>query len=272
MLENRLIKQWRPAGNVKLKRADGYVYIRARLDIAYPVLEVAPEPAARARVQRRPGARPRRGRGARGPAPVALRPAPLRPRAPRRWHASAYGQMGRCLSPCLGDLDPNLYRRRLEEALAPFSGEGDRGEGLIAWIDEQMRGGGGARGATSAPPCCCAAASGSGPARPASAACSRPPTRARAWCSRRHPSKERWDAFWIVAGRVVDWGELPAAGRAARAHRAALGCAAAAPAPPWSSPEEVDEIRIVHSWIAANDPPQLPLDDEAPDAVVAWLG
>src|SRR3954468_16635640 len=44
VLENRLIKAWKPPGNVKLKRADGYVYIRARLDIAYPVLEVAPEP------------------------------------------------------------------------------------------------------------------------------------------------------------------------------------------------------------------------------------
>ena len=32
-------------------------------------------------------------------------------RLPRRDHPSAYGQMGRCLSPCLGDLDPNLYRR-----------------------------------------------------------------------------------------------------------------------------------------------------------------
>ena len=28
--------------------------------------------------------------------------------------------MGRCLSPCLGDLDPNLYRRRLDEALRLF--------------------------------------------------------------------------------------------------------------------------------------------------------
>src|SRR3954452_5250118 len=46
VLENRLIKRWRPPGNAKLKRADGYVYIRARLDIAYPVLDVAPEPAS----------------------------------------------------------------------------------------------------------------------------------------------------------------------------------------------------------------------------------
>src|SRR3954470_7970662 len=46
VLENRLIKQWRPPGNKQLKRSDGYVSIRARLDIASPVLEVANEPAA----------------------------------------------------------------------------------------------------------------------------------------------------------------------------------------------------------------------------------
>ena len=45
----------------------------------------------------------------------------------RREYPSAYGQMGRCLSPCLGDLDPNAYRRRLDEALALFTGDGDGG-------------------------------------------------------------------------------------------------------------------------------------------------
>ncbi len=45
-------------------------------------------------------------------------------RLPRREHPSAYGQMGRCLSPCLGDLDPNLYRRRLDAALALFERRG----------------------------------------------------------------------------------------------------------------------------------------------------
>ena len=43
---------------------------------------------------------------------------------PRRQWPSAYGQMGRCLSPCLGDLDPNLYRERLEEALRLFEHDG----------------------------------------------------------------------------------------------------------------------------------------------------
>src|SRR5918992_1480878 len=45
VLENRLIKAWGPPGNRRLKRTDGYVYLRCRLDIPYPVLEVAPEPA-----------------------------------------------------------------------------------------------------------------------------------------------------------------------------------------------------------------------------------
>ena len=47
--------------------------------------------------------------------------------------------MGRCLSPCLGDLDPNLYRRRLDEALRLFVDGGDGGQRLLAHVDGQMR-------------------------------------------------------------------------------------------------------------------------------------
>src|SRR6185295_12274765 len=44
LLENRLIKRLLPPGNVNLKkRADGYVYLRCRLDIPFPILEVAHE-------------------------------------------------------------------------------------------------------------------------------------------------------------------------------------------------------------------------------------
>ena len=47
VLENRLIKQLRPPGNVRLtRRDDRLVYIRCRLDIPFPILEVAAEPAA----------------------------------------------------------------------------------------------------------------------------------------------------------------------------------------------------------------------------------
>jgi hypothetical protein len=37
-------------------------------------------------------------------------------------------------------------------------------------------------------------------------------------------------------------------------------------------PDEVDEVRIVHSWLAANDPPQLALDGEPdPGRLAAWV-
>ena len=54
-----------------------------------------------------------------------------------RDHPSLYGQMGRCVSPCLGDLDPNAYRRRLDEALGLFDGP-DGPERLLARLDEEM--------------------------------------------------------------------------------------------------------------------------------------
>jgi hypothetical protein len=38
------------------------------------------------------------------------------------------------------------------------------------------------------------------------------------------------------------------------------------------APEQVDEIRIVHTWIAANDPPLLELDPAPPRAdLERWM-
>jgi DNA polymerase-3 subunit epsilon len=265
VLENRLIKQWRPPGNRRLKHTDGYVYIRARLDIAYPVLEVAPEPAS----GRAFNVGPVRGRAAAEELVDQLQSLfGLRHcgRAlPRRLHPSAYGQMGRCLSPCLGDLDPNLYRRRLEEALAPFSGEGDGGEGLLGWIDRQMSAASAERRYERA------------------AVLLRRRERLEALVARlsglleatharsrlvlaRHPARERWDAFWIVAGRVVDWGELPAPGELAERTEKAMARRPTRPDPTLVAPGDVDEIRIVHSWIAAHEPPMLSLaEDPSPE-------
>ena len=208
MLENRLIKVLKPPGNTLLKReADGYVYLRCRLDIPFPILEVAREPAAGHAVC----VGPVRGRAAAAELVEQLNSLfGLRHcgRAlPRRAHPSAYGQMGRCLSPCLGDLDPNLYRERLDEALGLF--EVDGGAALLAHVDAQMR----------------------------AAAAEQRYERAD-WLRRRarrlesllrrlggvlraahagarlvlapHPeAPERADAFWIVGGRIADWGPLP---------------------------------------------------------------
>ena len=274
VLENRLIKALKPPGNTQLKKeADGYVYLRCRLDIPFPILEVAREPAAGHAVC----VGPVRGRVAAAELVEQLNSLfGLRHcgRAlPRRPHPSAYGQMGRCLSPCLGDLDPNLYRERLDQALGLF--EGDGGAALLAHVEAQMR----------------------------EAAAAQRYERA-AWLRRRarrlekllgklggvlraahagarlvlapHPAAPgRADAFWIVAGRIADWGPLPAdpAELAART-TAAL---ATAPGGAWLPAEELDEMRIVGSWLAGHEEtPVLELgagpDERTLGALVERLG
>ena len=100
LLEDRLIKALRPPGNVRGKaEPDGYVYLRCRLDIPFPILEVAREPAAGHAVC----VGPVRGRAAAAELVEQLNSLfGLRHcgrTLPRREHPSAYGQMGRCLSP-----------------------------------------------------------------------------------------------------------------------------------------------------------------------------
>ncbi|HWF35701.1 MAG TPA: exonuclease domain-containing protein [Solirubrobacteraceae bacterium] len=262
VLENRLIKELGPPGNVRLtRRDDRLVYLRCRLDIPFPILEVAREPAAGHAVT----IGPLRGRR------LALELAEqldslfgLRHcgrRLPRREHPSAYGQMGRCLSPCLGDLDPNLYRRRLDAALGLFLGDADGGRRLLEHVQAQMR----------------------------SAALEQRYERA-AWLRRRlrrlemvlsrlggvlqathaqprlvlaaHPTERGFDAFWLVGGRVADWGAVPGLDELGQRTAAALsqlggtrGVGTHVP------PGEVDEVRIVANWLASHpDTPVLVLD------------
>src|SRR5215212_4411190 len=262
LLEDRLIKALRPPGNKRGKRSpDGYVYLRCRLDIAFPILEVAPEPARGHAVT----VGPVRGRAAAAELVEQLNSLfGLRHcgrKLPRREHPSAYGQMGRCLSPCLGDLDPNLYRERLDAALRLFVDGRDGAGALLAHLDAQRR----------------------------AAVAARNYERA-AWLERRrarleglvrrlggllrathagvrlvlapHPGKAgRFDAFWIAGGRVVDWGALPA-GEDELAARSAAALKAA-PRPElggWLPADEVAEIRLVGSWMASHAPPALELD------------
>ena len=254
LLENRLIKRLRPPGNVNLKKGgtDGYVYLRCRLDIPYPILEVAREPA--------PGhavcVGPVRGRAAAAELVEQLNSLfGLRHCGrgmPNRQWPSAYGQMGRCLSPCLGDLDPNLYREKLEEALRLF--EVDGSTALLAHVDAQIRRASEARAYERA-----------------------------AWLQRRrkrldsllgrlggalraahtgtrlviapHPSDEaRADAFWIAGGRVVDWGPKPADAEEIEARsRVALRSAPQPGLGGWLPADELDEARIVGMWLAGHD-------------------
>jgi DNA polymerase-3 subunit epsilon len=262
LLENRLIKALKPPGNVKLKKEpDGYVYLRCRLDIAYPILEVAAEPAAGNAVC----VGPVRGRAAVQELVEQLNSLfQLRHCGrglPRRPHPSAYGQMDRCLSPCLGDLDPNLYRERLDAALALFVGERDGGAALLTHVEAQMQ-----------------AASAAQAYERAS------------WLHRRHRRLESLlgrlggvlraahtgarlvlaphpardgvhDAFWIVGGRVADWGPCPddleeVAARTGVALRGAVPSGLGA----WLPAAELAETRIVGAWLAGHEAPALELD------------
>ncbi len=145
ILESRLIAELRPPGNKRLiRRDDRLVYIRCRLDIEYPILDVAPDPAAGHAVSIGPvhGRRLALELVEQLDSLFGLRHCGRR--LPRREYPSAYGQMGRCLSPCLGDLDPNLYRRRLDEVLRLFAG-GERapgarpGQALLDHVDDELR-------------------------------------------------------------------------------------------------------------------------------------
>ncbi|MDP1847132.1 MAG: exonuclease domain-containing protein [Solirubrobacteraceae bacterium] len=283
VLENRMIRELRPPGNVVHKHDDTFVYLRCRLDIAYPVIEVAREPASGRSVT----IGPLRSRATAVELKEQLdslfglrhcgRKLRLRP-----W-PSAYGQMGRCMSPCLNDLDPNLYRRKLDAALGLFGGSGDGGAALLAHIDEQMR-----------------------------AAAAEQRYERAAWLRRRrdriaalvralegslqathtrprlvlapHPRDPlRGDLFWLAEGRVVDWGparpsdpsapttpsvagddEFYERTRRAVAHR--VETTACLPA------TEVAEARIVQTWLASHEAPALELDPlPAPAALRAFL-
>jgi DNA polymerase III subunit epsilon len=261
VLENRLIKEWRPAGNRALKRTERYCYLRCRLDIPYPVLDVAAEPAPGHAVNVGPlGSRQlARELGDQLTSLYRLRQCGRKLRL--REHPSAYGQMGRCASPCLGDLDPNAYRRQVDAALAHFEAPG-AGEALIAEIDRRMREAAGAQRFERA------------------AALLRRKERL-AWVLERldgvlrathsaprlvlarHPVKDRFDAFWIVRGRLVDWGPLPGPTELATRTVAAL---ARPPGRTVIPVDEVDELRIVAGWIAEHEPEALGLEPRPSEA------
>ena len=263
VLENRLIKQWRPTGNRQLKRTDGWVYLRCRLDIPYPVLEVSAEPAPGRAVN----VGPLRGRRLAGDLAdhltslFRLRHCGRTMR--RREHPSIYGQMQRCCSPCLGDLDPNAYRRQIDRALGLFDGSEAAEDLLLDDLDRRIAEASAARHYEAA------------------AALLRRRERLAGVLERLggvlravhadprlvlapHPAKRRFDVFWLVGGRVADWGPLPPAGEILARTAAALGePAARGPAVP---AEEVDEVRIVSAWLAEHEPPQLLLAEGPPTA------
>ncbi len=273
LLECRLIRELRPPGNVRLRAPDArLVYLRCRLDVAFPVLEVAAEPAAGNGWT----VGPLHGRGAAAElveqidSLFGLRHCGRR--LQRREHPSAYGQMGRCLSPCLGDLDPNLYRRRLDAALGLFTSPADGRAVLLGHLTAQMREAATARHYERA------------------ATLRRRRGRLEALLERldgvlrathvtpvlalaRHPVAARHDAVWLAGGRVADVAPLPPLDELAARTAEVLRRADSRGLATWIPKAEIAEIRTVRAWLAAHpDTPRLPLDPPPDrDALAAFV-
>ncbi|MCW3009984.1 MAG: hypothetical protein JWO90_388, partial [Solirubrobacterales bacterium] len=251
LLERRRVQELKPPGNVHLKHVESQVWLRCRLDIPFPILEVAAEPAAGRAVN----IGPLQGRHAALELVEQLNSLfGLRHcgrTLPKREWPSAYGQMGRCLSPCLQDLDPNAYRGRLDQALALVGG-GEAGRGLLLHVERQMH------------------------------AAAREHAYERAtWLRRRgarlrellaklgtaveamhahprlvlaeHPDGHRADAVFLVGGRIVDWGEVLSAEDLARRTARALTQLPAPTEVPALTAEEAAAARIALTWIAREE-------------------
>jgi hypothetical protein len=88
----------------------------------------------------------------------------------------------------------------------------------------------------------------------------------------RHPTAPQLDGFWLAGGRLVDWGPLDDDPHqlhqrtAAALRRAGRIGELGAHVPP----DEIDEVRIVGSWLASHpDTPQLALRPAPDDAALA---
>jgi DNA polymerase-3 subunit epsilon len=271
VLENRLIERWKPAGNKALKRTDQWAFVRCRLDIEYPVLEAAPDPAAGHAINVGPIKGLRTAQELADQLTSMFRLRHCGRSLKRREHPSAYGQMGRCCSPCLGDLDPNAYRRQVEKAMSVFWSPDARAD-LLMQIDEAMRDASRAQRFE----------------RAAALVRRRERMDRLLWriegmlealharprlVLAKHPVAERWDVFWLVGGRVADWGPLPDAGPEVEERtRAVMSRPAVPPGRGVDVPAaEVDEVRIVAGWVARNEPPMLELGGPKAERVAEWV-
>jgi hypothetical protein len=89
-----------------------------------------------------------------------------------------------------------------------------------------------------------------------------------------HPGEPRHDAFWLVGGRLVDWGPLPPSLEELR-HRTTLAVSRGRRAGEIGThvpPEEIDEVRIVACYLASHpELRQLTLDPPPGEAQLREL-
>ena len=230
VLENRLIKQWRPPGNKALKRTDKWAYVLCRLDVEYPVLEVSAEPASGRAVS----IGPVRGKKLAGDLADHLTSMYRLRHCGRRLHPARAPVDLRPDGPLLLALPWRPGPQRLPRP-------GGQGAGAVrararcrrAAAGGDRRADGGRRrasAATSARPHCCAGASGWKRCWGAWTACCGRCTPTRGWCWPATPSSPASTRCGWSTARVADWGPLPErAGEVARAQPGGAGRGAGAP-------------------------------------------
>jgi DNA polymerase-3 subunit epsilon len=163
------------------------------------------------------------------------------------------------MSPCLGDLDPNAYRRRLDAALALFTDGGESGAALLAHVDALML-----------------------------AASAEQSYERAGWLRRRRerlavllarlgtavqavharpavilapslPTGEA-DAVWMVGGRVVRRAAIGSLEELRAGTDKVVAAGVRRTGPQHLTIDDVAVARIVSTWCAAQDPPTLALD------------
>ena len=221
LLENRLIKALRPPGNVKLKHSDRYVYLRCRFDIAVPGARGRARARRGPRGERRAAARARRRRSSSRSSSTrcsgcATAGASCRAATTRR----STGRWGAACRRASATSTRTSTAARLDEALALFTGARRRRRGAArarrarrCARPRPSSASSAPRGCAAATRACASCSSGSG------RSCARR-TRTRGSCVAEGP--EGADAFWLVGGRVVDWGPVGAADDVVERTEAAL--------------------------------------------------
>jgi DNA polymerase-3 subunit epsilon len=173
--------------------------------------------------------------------------------------------MGRCLSPCLGDLDPNLYRRRLDEVLRLFVDEPER-QPLLEHVRRQMRAAAAAQRFERAEALRRRARRLAIVLERLGGVLEATHARPRLILAS-HPVGPGLEGFWLVGGRLADWGPVNGdpGDLQARTERALAKEGRAGELGAHVPPGEIDEVRIIGSWLASHpDTAQLGLRP-APD-------
>lgn len=125
VLENSMIKKYKPKYNILLKDDKGYPYIRVTTSQPYPEFTIVAKPAADADRYFGPYSSRRAARQAIDTISEALKLKTCRRRFPRdigKERPCLYLHMGRCVAPCTGKVSPEEYADLVTQATALLEG------------------------------------------------------------------------------------------------------------------------------------------------------